>query len=279
MKYKYILVLVGVLLIFSSVIASNAQATVGGPTFIYDFKYNPQDESVYYKKISESGRGCPPELMKLSLVSGGPETVYSCDDGEKLIQNGGNFSDVNLAIDNIILNFKDLTAINLKDNGIFIDVNFIDYKKFGFDPNDIELANFKAEVYQNNIKLIDFPVTGCNLKQPFTFMGYVIPGFDKKIALLLSTKGDCMEGGYIAETLHIVGGLENLNKIGIPNYYKNASALILNEGVLVVYESDRLSDNAVNVTPKNLYVYLTVIGIFVIIIVFLIGLVIKKKIK
>jgi len=55
MNYKNILFLVGVILVFGGGMVSNVQATVGGPTFIYDFKYNPQDESVYYKTVSESG--------------------------------------------------------------------------------------------------------------------------------------------------------------------------------------------------------------------------------
>ena len=49
-----------------SVIVSPALATVGGPTFIHTLKYNPLDESVYYIQNSESGRGCPPGLMKIS---------------------------------------------------------------------------------------------------------------------------------------------------------------------------------------------------------------------
>ena len=199
------------------------------------------------------------------------------------MQNGGNFFDVNLAIDNIVLNFKDLTAINLRDNKIYVDVNFVDYKKFSSDSNDIELANFTVLLYQDGKKVLDFSLTGCNLKQPFTFAGYAIPGFDKKIALLLSTKGDCMEGGYINETLYVVGGLENLNKADISNYYKYASALTPNEGTLVVFESDKPDildvtlKNDYSTDSKNFNFYLIGIGFFVIIIIFLIGLIFKIK--
>ena len=111
MNYKYILAVVSAILIFGGVLAGSTYATVGGSSFIYDFKYNPQDESIYYKSFSESGRGCPPELIKLSLVSGGPQVVYSCDDGEKLTQNSGSVSPaVDLLINNITSNFKNLTS-------------------------------------------------------------------------------------------------------------------------------------------------------------------------
>ncbi|MDP3996511.1 MAG: hypothetical protein Q8P86_02360, partial [bacterium] len=64
-------------------------ATVGGPTYISDFKYNPADESVYYIVNSQSGRGCPPELAKISLNSGISEMALSCDEGEKILEREG----------------------------------------------------------------------------------------------------------------------------------------------------------------------------------------------
>jgi hypothetical protein len=224
-------------------IAGSASATVGGPTFIHTFKYNPLDESVYYIRNSENGRGCPPELMKLSLNSGKSQVVYSCDQGEKL--RGDNYdyngiSPVNTEINKIIQNFKDLTPINLKDNRIFIDVNFVNYEKMTGEDDWIKNANFTASVYQDNKKIIDLPIIGCNVEQPFVFAGYAIPGFDKKIVLLLSTKGDCFEGGYIYETLHVVGGVSNLDKTYL-NFYKGPSALVPNEGTLVVFESESVA--------------------------------------
>ena len=223
--------------------AGNALATVGGPTFIHTFKYNPLDESVYYILNSESGRGCPPELMKLSLNSGKSQVVYSCSEGEKL--RGDDYdgiSPVNIEINKIIQNFKDLTPINLKDNRISIDVSFVNYENISPEITEIKNANFIASVYQDNKKIIDLPVSGCNLEQPFVFAGYAIPGFDKKIILLLSTKRDCWEGGYVYETLHVVGGVNNLDKTYL-NYYKGSSALVPNEGTLVVFESETINND------------------------------------
>lgn len=245
-------------------ISNYAVATVGGPTLVHSFKYNPVDESVYYVVNSESGRGCPPELMKISLNSGKSQVVLSCDEGEKLIErNSSEFSTVYAEIEKRTQNFKFLTPINLKDNRISIDISFINYEKISPEIDEIKNANFVASVYQDNKKIVDLPISGCNLEQPFIFAGYAIPGFEKKIILLSSTKGDCWEGGYIYENLHVVGGVNNLNKTGF-NFYKNQNPLIPNEGTLVVFESEGINKNAEasEKTPsssKNIYTITAVI--------------------
>jgi len=275
MNYKYILMVMFAMLVFSGVLVGTVQATVGGPTFIYDLRYNPQDESVYYTKVSESGRGCPPELMKISLVSGQSQVVFSCSDGEKLTASSGyEFSLVAEEINKIVSNFNNLAQINLKKNKISIDVSFVDYKKYGPETNEIQSANFIASVYQDNKKVIDLPITGCNLEQPFTFAGYAIPGFDKKIVLLLSTKGDCWEGGYTYESLYVVGGLDNLDKTSFSNDYKTASALTPNEGTLVVFEADKLSNTNNSNTLQNIYLYS--IGLLAVLISVLVGIILGK---
>lgn len=223
-------------------------ATVGGPTFVSALKYNPLDESVYFIRTDNGGRGCPPELMKISLNTGKTEVVYSCDEGEKLLEkNNYNISIVNSEINKIIKDYKILSQISLKDNRISVDVNFLNSEKYPPGvSDDIMKSNFTASVYQDNVKAIDLPIVGCNKEQPFLFAGYAIPGFEKKIILLLSTKGDCFEGGYIRETLNVVGGVSNLNKTFYSNSIKEASALIPDSGTLMVYETEK-----VNVSTKE----------------------------
>lgn len=256
-------------------VANGVFATVGGPTFIHTFKYNPSDESVYYIQKSESGRGCPPELMKISLNSGKSQVVFSCNEGEKL--RGGNYdyngiSPVDAHINKIIQNFKDLTPINLKDNKISIDVSFVNYENISPELPEIKNANFVASVYQDNKKVIDLPISGCNLEQPFVFAGYAIPGFEKKIVLLLSTKGDCFEGGYIYESLYVVGGLNNLDKTYL-NYYKGQGPLVPNEGTLVVFESDNVNnENEIIIDPELSTENSSPRGIFYIVIASIIAL-------
>ncbi len=228
----------------------SAQATVGGPIFINAFTYNPANESVYYIQRDGGGRGCPPELMKMSLVSGKSDVVFSCSQGEKIPGVSGKdvISLVNDEIDEIIKDFKPLTSINLKKHQILIDVNFINSEKYGPESTEILRSNFTSTVYQNNQKIADLSITGCLQEQPFVFAGYAIPGFEKKIILLLSAKGDCGEGGYTKEKLHIVSNINNLNRVHSTNNYKGASALVVDEGTLVVFESDRI-ENKVTDTP------------------------------
>lgn len=218
----------------------HAHATVGGPTVIDSFKYNPADESVYYTLLSESGRGCPPLLMKISLNSGKSTIVLSCEQGEALARNkdyNQSIAVVNTEIARRTEGFKKLIPISLPNNKITVDVDFLREKRLEGSPEWIMGRDFTGTFYQNNMKITEFPVFGCNLEQPFTFAGYAIPGFEKKIILLLSTKGDCWEGGYTYEAPYVVGGMKVLDRTHA-NFWKSSSPLVPNEATLVVFEKD-----------------------------------------
>lgn len=196
--------------IFSLGFISTAHATVGGPNLIYDFRYSHADESVYYKVSDQGGRGCPTMLDKISLETEQVSDFYSCNDGEAAVRsfynpsgpNGnyypGGLEQVAKDITDIIKNFKPLTPLVLKNNGIEIDIQF--QKPFYYGSvadNDVAYRIFNAIVYQRGVKVDQFEITGCSIDQPFLFQGYAIPGFNKKIVILSSAKGDCAEGGYI----------------------------------------------------------------------------------
>lgn len=252
---KYLINVSFVLIIafFSS--AFFVSATTGGPTFISTFKYNPVDESVYYILQDNGGRGCPPELMKMSLNTGKKEVVYSCDEGMKLLEkNNYNNSIVYSEINKIIKDYKPLTQINLKDNQISVDVNFLNSEKYPQEVRGDEImnSNFTASIYQDNVKVTDLPIVGCNKEQPFLFAGYAIPGFEKKIVLLLSSLGNCFEGGYTNETLYVVGGVSNLDKTFYSNLMKDFSALIPSSGTLVVYEPEKIENVTTNIPSSEI---------------------------
>lgn len=232
-------------IIFIALLPITSHATVGGPTYIYSFKYNPTNESVYFVKQSESGKGCPPELLKMALATGATDAVFSCDQGITLMTADINvgYTPVNTAINNIIKNFKDLTQIHLPKNNIAVDVNFVRSEKY---PNDDFVAqpHFIAKVFQDNIMLAEVPIVGCALDQPFVFAGYAIPGFEKRIVLLLSTKGDCYEGGYINETLYTVGDIAHIDRTPVGDSWKIASPLVLSAATLAVFEKDIVGANA-----------------------------------
>jgi len=239
---KYLILIVVVILMGAFFTVSEVQATVGGETLLYNFKYNPADESVYYVTQSYSGKGCPPSLMKLSLNSETSSIVLSCDQIFQIMQDSNNFdySLANSEINKIVGNFNSLTPLSLKNNNISIDVNFVRAESYSPGINSILKRYFTASIYQNNKKVKEISIAGCNLDQPFTFQGYAIPGYNKRIALLLSTKGDCFEGGYTVETLYTVAGVDNLDKTITTNFVKGSSALTPNEGNLVVYKSDEV---------------------------------------
>jgi hypothetical protein len=217
-------------------VPQHAFATVGGETFVYDFTYNPSDESVYYTQIDRSGRGCPPELKKISLNSEKPTVVFSCDQGEKLTE-----EQVNSQINLITSKFKPLVPVSLKSNAISADIRFIKVETYDSESKDVLMRHFALDIYQHGKKIKEFEVTGCTLAQPFTIQGYSIPGFDKKIILLISAKNNCYEGGYIYETMKVLGGVDNLDKTVMNNFYKGPSPLLPNEGNLVTYESDKVN--------------------------------------
>lgn len=218
-------------------------ATVGGPTTINDFKYNKADESVYYIVNSYNGRGCPPMLYKIRLESEENEVVYSCDEGEEFLQ-GNPQSSVYTRFNEITNGFKNLTPIHLKDNGIEIDVN---YKGQGETNPVAESKRVEVVVYQNGNKIDEFQTTSCNLEQPFIFEGYQIPGFEKKIILLMSAKRNCNEGGYIEETLHVINNVSNLDKTLTTNFYKTHEILTPDESSLIVFEQNTIKkDNIGN---------------------------------
>lgn len=97
------------------------------------------------------------------------------------------------------------------------------------------MRHFIASVYQNGKKIKEIPLTGCSINQPYTVQGYAIPGFNKKIVVLISGKNNCFEGGYIAELLYVVGGVDVLDRSVSGNFLKGPSALLPNESNLVMY--------------------------------------------
>jgi len=237
--------------------ASFAHATVGGPSHIGYFKYNKTDESIYYILSDGGGRGCPPILNKLSLTTKKVTTELSCSEGEQLREDEyANNGIVLTEIYRRMENMKDLTPISLPANKIEIDLKFVNSEKMEPGEDWIIKSNFMATVYQNGVKIDEFPISGCNLEQPFIFGGYAIPGFEKKIAILASRKSDCFEGGYTGESLHIVSNMLSINRNWSTSQHKDfRSALVPSEATLVIFEKDtivpRVPTNTVSPTPTS----------------------------
>ncbi len=223
--------------------ARTAEATVGGPTFVGSFSYNPENESVYYVLQSQDGRGCPPLLQSISLADEAVTTELSCDEAEGLAgEEYSNQDRVFQKISEITEGFKYLSPISLSKNGVDVEVAFVESETLEDSPDFVIRSLFSAVVYQDGQKIDEFEIIGCSVDQPFSFAGYAIPGFEKKIVLLSSTKGDCWEGGYTYERLHVIGGLSVLDRASSGNEYKShASALVPSAGTLVVFEKEAVS--------------------------------------
>lgn len=262
------------------ILAPHASATVGGPTTIGSFSYNPADESVYFMQFDFGGRGCPPILNKISLNTGKVETVYSCEQGSEFLSTQGTYGDhlIYGEISKITEGFKPLQPISLKRNKIEIDVSF-GSEQFIDDTDYVIGTTFDATLTQDGAKLSEFAINGCNLDQPFVFQGYDLPGFEKKIVLLISTKEDCFEGGYTRETLQIIPGISNIDRTRLSNSYKYSDSLAPNESTLIVYEEDSIpiidsdDDQVVDDSGDKKR---TLVGIFIIVLTFLIGIVLGR---
>lgn len=213
-------------------ISMNAHATVGGPTYIHSFTYNPANESVYYVETSYNGRGCPPILKRISLNTNKIDTVYSCGQAEKLNDPYDSIKE----IEKITAGFKKLSQINLSKNAIQIDVNY--YKDVNVEYPVVK--EFVSTIYQEDNAVATQTITGCTLDQPFTYAGYAIPGFNQKIIMLVSGIEDCFEGGYISESPVVVGSLINLNKEFSPSNNKSDSALVQSVATRTVFESEKI---------------------------------------
>lgn len=233
-----VIIALGTILLFSH----NVWATVGGSLVLYDFKYNPGDESIYYIELDGGGRGCPPVLKKISLLTKQTETIFSCEDGESLTDyNWENRHLVYQKINEITNQFKDLIPISLKKNNVVIDVNFLTDEYVGNEQSYLIRRVFSLDLYQNE-KLVDkTEIVSCDLEDPFLFQGYSIPGFDHKIMLLMSSDADCFEGGYISDSIYIINGLDNLDKT-YAGSYKGITPIQPNKDTLIVFESEKVGN-------------------------------------
>ncbi len=239
-----------------TIFVSEVFATVGGPTFVYDLKFDPKTETIYYTEQSLSGKGCPPELKSIKVVSGDKGTVYSCD--ESFV-----FSDsdqrINERINVFTSEMKILSSINLKKNNIEVLIKELNVEKI--EESFVVKTNFTATILQNGKKVDEIAVSGCKTEQPFIIDGYHIPEDNNKVLLLISTKNDCYEGGYIGESLHVISGVKIVDETHI-NTYKTNSALVPNEGSLIVYGNDTAKvSTSFNRTSIVVGIFALIIGI------------------
>ena len=246
-RFTWLLVLV--LAIFSfSVSSEKVLATVGGPTYISDIVYHAPSESVYYLENSSDGRGCPEIIHSVGLIDIEDVEVKTCDEiFEQFFSDSGSDESYLQFVADTYQNLSYLESINylasvsLKKNKIDINVEFIseNFNEYG----DKYSSDFEAVISQDGKILAKKRFSGCSKDQPHIFEGYRIPDTNA-MAILISGKGDCWEGGYTREVLFIISDVKYYDT-NIVRSNKEKSATDLNTANVVVYASpENLASNS-----------------------------------
>lgn len=228
-------------LIFSfSILAKNASATVGGPSYISEIRLNTSSDSVYYVKNDYGGKGCPPIIHAVNLATTQDVEVKTCDQAFKEFFSGENGDEKYRQF--IMDTYKDflyLGSISLKKNHIDVRVNFLSEH---IEGGETYWSDFEAIVTQDNKEVAKINFRGCDKDQPHVFEGYMVPD-SGAMALVISNKGDCFEGGYIYESLYLIKSMKYYDT-KIVRSYKTESATEPNSGNMVVFaDSDDTKDN------------------------------------
>ncbi len=248
MKNKSSLVIFGILSVLLFATSINvAHATVGGPTFVYDIKFNPKTNSVYYTEINQGGRGCVPELKSINIINSATSTVYSCADGEKTSATDSDYySKHEQKIRAYTSSFVSLLPINLKNNNVSVKITETGSEKI---EDYIYRRNFNATIFQDGVEKAIIPTSGCDPSQPFLVDGYSVSSTSDKLLLLISRKSDCMEGGYVGESIYMVSDVKMVDPTN-SNDYKIASALSPHIGTLIAYANADGNDITPTSTPE-----------------------------
>lgn len=180
---------------------------MGGPILISEISHNASNNTIYYLVNDYGGKGCPPVIHSINLANKQDTRVKTCDEVlQEFFKDGSeeNSQDYKQFISDFYQNLPHLGSVSLKNNNINIDVNPISER---IENSEKYWTEFRATVTQDNKELGKIDFRGCDKEQPHTFEGYKIPNSDT-VAILISTKGDCFEGGYMRETLHLVEGIK-----------------------------------------------------------------------
>ncbi len=234
-KLKLFVSVLFVLAVFSFLTSTEkAFATVGGPTYISGIASDTTNKFLYYTVNDNGGRGCPPIIHKVDLNTLQDAPVKSCDDFEKEFPyTEAGLQAYNQFISGVYQNLSYLGSVSLEKNNITVDVKFISEEvQYEGDYDYLGWTNFRARISQDGVELGSIDFRGCAEEQPHIFEGYMIPNSDK-MAFLISNKGDCFEGGYVKEILHVIGGVKYYDT-NVIRSFKTASATEPNVGNVVV---------------------------------------------
>jgi hypothetical protein len=196
---KKIILLSATIVVVCLMTITKVQATVGGPTIIHSLQYSPTNgQEFIYEQQNYGGKGCPPEIYAINIKTQIKRTLVSCDEGIR------NSVEYNTKLENTLSQYPNLLKhIDLIKNKFSAKITAVKEHDFDASTGNFGGTDFQLDLFQNNEKKASILYSGCSKDQVHIIEGYAIP-YKSTLVLLVSTKGDCFEGGYTRENLYIV---------------------------------------------------------------------------
>lgn len=206
-------------------------ATVGGPTYVSQIAYDAANKAVYYLESDMGGRGCPPIVHTVDVAEIKDREIKTCDDVFAEFFNGNQDDEQKYQqfISETYQSFPYLGSVSLEKNRISVRVETLGER---VENGEKFWTDFRATLTQDNREIGKLDFRGCSADQPHVFEGYRIPGTDA-MAMLISNKGDCFEGGYVRERLFIIKGV-TYHDTNIVRSFKAEAPTEPNTGNLIV---------------------------------------------
>jgi len=242
LKVKNFISLLFVVALLLLISVENVSATVGGPTYIERLSYSADENSLYYLINNQGGRGCPPEIEKINLATKERVLVMSCDKIEATYytKDGFDSSGYDQFIQNTFKALISLPNISLQKNDISVAIDYISERRQ--DEYTIG-SDFQATVSQGGKEKEKISFIGCHKDQPNIFRGFFVPD-TRKMVIMISRIGDCFEGGYTKDDIHVLDNID-FHDTATVGYYNSFSGPKVQQGDLVA------SAQRVNTTPTT----------------------------
>ncbi len=194
--------------VFYLLSVSVTNATVGGSIIISSIQTaSPYSEEIIYELNNYGGKGCPPEVFSLSLRTNVRQVILGCDDIS--LNSSQNAYDAKL--ESVLSQYPTLVKrIDLAKNKITAQITVIGEEKFNPATGSFGRTDFRLDIFQDGDKKGSFNYSGCSVDQPHVIEGYAVPNLGY-LVLLVSSKGDCFEGGYAYERLFSVPNITFFN--------------------------------------------------------------------
>ncbi len=199
---------------------NTSEATVGGPIYISNIQGKNGSTEIIYEINSYSGRGCRPTIVTQDAITGIKKELLSCNESEKLSDN-----DFLIEEEVLLSGYPTvLDRIDLNKNKISAVITSAIEEKYDASKGNFGGTDFSVDIYQDSVKKATITYKGCKPNQPQVINGYRMLN-NKGIVFVVSTIGDCFEGGYTEQRVYIVNDIAILDSKPLP-IVNNAEAIV-----------------------------------------------------